>query len=94
MIDRFRDPASRQCFEGERVHGVGWEQIQKVARRKLLMVMGATRLNDLRSPPNNRLEELKEDRAGQHSIRVNDQWRVCFVWTDQGATQIEVTDYH
>lgn len=58
------------------------------------MVNAATQLNDLRVPPGNRLEELEDDREGQHSIRINDQFRVCFVWKDQDAYEVEVTDYH
>ncbi|MBA1263708.1 plasmid maintenance system killer protein [Pseudomonas stutzeri] len=54
----------------------------------------ATELRDLRSPPGNRLEPLQGNRAGQHSIRINDQWRICFVWTDAGPTQVEIVDYH
>ena len=65
-----------------------------VARRKLRMLDAATRLDDLKVPPGNRLEALSGDRLGQHSIRVNDQWRVCFVWRDSGAHEVEVTDYH
>ncbi len=65
-----------------------------VARRKLRMLDAATRLDDLKVPPGNRLEALSGDRLGQHSIRVNDQWRVCFVWRDGGAHDVEVTDYH
>ena len=61
---------------------------------RLQRVVAATRLSDLRVPPSHRLKALRGNRAGQHSIRINDQWRVCFVWTDQGATEIEVTDYH
>ncbi len=58
------------------------------------MLNAATELRDLRSPPGNRLEPLHGDRAGQHSIRINDQWRICFVWTDAGPTQVEIVDYH
>jgi len=58
------------------------------------MLHRATRLDDLRVPPNNKLEALKRDRQGQHSIRINDQWRVCFVWTGSDATQVEIIDYH
>ena len=65
-----------------------------VARRKLRMLDAATRLDDLKVPPGNRLEALSGDRLGQHSIRVNDQLRVCFVWRDGGAHDVEVTDYH
>ena len=64
------------------------------ARRKLVMLDAAVRLEDLRAPPANRLEALKADRAGQHSIRVNDQFRLCFVWTDDGPAEVEFVDYH
>jgi toxin HigB-1 len=66
----------------------------RVAQRKLDMVNAADALDDLKVPPKNRLEKLTKDRAGQHAIRINDQYRVCFVWTDAGAEQVEVTDYH
>jgi proteic killer suppression protein len=65
-----------------------------VALRKLDMLHATVLLGDLRSPPGNRLEELKGDRKGQHSIRINDQFRVCFVWTEKGPTQVEIADYH
>jgi proteic killer suppression protein len=65
-----------------------------VARRKLLMVDGAHSLHDLQSPPANHLEALKKDRRGQHTIRINDQSRVCFVWMDGHAHQVEIVDYH
>ena len=68
--------------------------ILKVARRKLTMLDAAARLEDLRAPPANRLEALKGDRKGQHSIQVNDQWRFCFVWTEIGPADVEFTDYH
>ena len=68
--------------------------IMKVARRKLTMLDAASKLDDLREPPANRLEALHGDRKGQHSIRVNDQWRFCFVWTDSGPMDVEFTDYH
>ena len=61
---------------------------------RLQRVVAADALSDLRAPPSHRLEALHGDRAGQHSIRINDQWRVCFIWTDQGAMEIEVVDYH
>jgi proteic killer suppression protein len=69
-------------------------QIQRVARRRLLLLHQARSLNDLRVPYGNRLEALKDDRAGQHSIRVNDQWRVCFRWQGQDAFDVEIVDYH
>jgi proteic killer suppression protein len=68
--------------------------IQNVALRKLRLLNGALDLNDLRVPPGNRLEVLKSDRIGQHSIRVNDQWRICFVWTAGGPKDVEIVDYH
>ena len=69
-------------------------ELTRVAERKLSQVVQALELNDLKVPPKNRLEALKGNRKGQHSIRINDQYRVCFVWTTQGARSIEVTDYH
>lgn len=66
----------------------------RVALRKLRQVGSADTLDDLRSPPGNRLELLKGDRAGQHSIRINDQWRICFRWTDAGPEEVEIVDYH
>lgn len=65
-----------------------------VATRKLAVLHAAAELRDLRSPPGNRLEALLGRRAGQHSIRISDQWRICFVWTDAGAEQVEIVDYH
>jgi toxin HigB-1 len=70
------------------------DNIIDVAHRKLDMINQAVRLNDLEAPPGNRLEKLKSDRAGQYSIRINDQFRVCFYWTEAGATDVEITDYH
>jgi proteic killer suppression protein len=69
-------------------------QIQRVARRKLLLLHQARRLDDLRAPPGNRLEALKGDRAGQYSIRINDQWRICFCWQGEDAFNVEIVDYH
>lgn len=68
--------------------------IARVARRKLRQLEIANRLDDLRVPPGNHLEALKGSRSGQHSIRINDQWRLCFRWTDSGAEEIEIVDYH
>ena len=68
--------------------------IQQTARRKLRMLNNARSLMDLRVPPANRLEALKRDRKGQHAIRINDQWRICFVWTDAGPANVEIVDYH
>jgi len=68
--------------------------VLRSAQRKLLMIDSALELRDLLSPPGNRLEPLKGDRKGQHSIRINDQWRICFVWKSDGAHDVEITDYH
>lgn len=71
-----------------------FRNIERVARRKLLQIHAATELATLRIPPGNQLEALKADRKGQHSIRVNDQWRICFVWKSDGAHSVEIVDYH
>ena len=71
-----------------------FRNIENVAQRKLQMLDDAVELRDLRSPPGNRLEALSGNRSGQQSIRINDQWRVCFVWTDGGPTNVEIVDYH
>ncbi|HET7681204.1 MAG TPA: type II toxin-antitoxin system RelE/ParE family toxin [Xanthobacteraceae bacterium] len=89
----FKDRATQAVFKGENPGGI-YSGMLKVARRKLAMVDAAVKLNDLKSPPGNNLHELTDDRAGQHSIRVNDQYRVCFVWSDDGVTDVEITDYH
>lgn len=68
--------------------------ISRVAARKLDQINAASRLDDLRAPPNNRLESLLGDRLGQHSIRINDQYRICFIWSSSGASQVEIVDYH
>ena len=70
------------------------QDIQRVAERKLIMLHRAAELNDLRVPPANRLEALKEDRRGQHSIRINDKWRICFEWQTNGVYNVEIVDYH
>lgn len=73
---------------------MGWQGVASVAMRKIDALRAATRLDDLRAPPSNRLELLRGDRAGQYSIRINDQWRVCFRWTAAGAEDVEIVDYH
>lgn len=70
------------------------KNIQRVARKKLVILDAAPRLNDLRIPPGNQFEALKGDRKGQHSIRINDQWQICFKWSDGDAYDVEITDYH
>ena len=71
-----------------------FKNIERVARRKLLMLNAATQLAALKVPPGNQLEPLKGNRRGQHSIRINDQWRICFVWKDDGVHDVEIVDYH
>ena len=93
MILDFRDREAELVWRGALSRKLPRE-IQQVARRKLRMVNNAKTLQDLRVPPANRLEALKGERKGQWSIRVNDQWRVCFVWNDGNASQVEVVDYH
>jgi toxin HigB-1 len=92
MIRSFRDVATARLFADEDVPR--FRGIERQARRKLLFLNSVGALNDLRSPPGNRLEALKRDRLGQHSIRINDQWRICFVWRDDGAENVEIVDYH
>lgn len=97
MIVSFHDRGTEDLFNGidsKAARRVCPSQIWSVARRKLNQINQAVVLNDLRAPPNNRLEQLKGDRQGQHSIRINDQYRVCFRWTEQGAADMEITDYH
>jgi len=93
VIRSFGDSATGWLSRRERVSSVD-PRIQRVALRKLRQLDAAVSLGDLRVPPGNRLEALKGDRAGQHSIRVNDQWRICFVWTDAGPEEVEIVDYH
>ncbi len=93
VIRAFRDRSTEKVWH--RQHVKQWSpQLQRAARRKLVQLSVAVDLNDLRVPPGNRLEVLTGDRQGQHSIRVNDQWRVCFVWTDAGPTDVQIVDYH
>jgi len=87
-------PVERFFLEGVVPRGAGWAGVAKVAARKLDMVDYAEVLSDLASPPGNRLEALRGHRAGFHSIRINDQWRVVFRWTTSGPTEVEIRDYH
>lgn len=92
MIRSFASRETEALFNRERSRRFG--SIERQARRKLLMLDAAEVLEDLRRPPGNRLEALHGDRAGQHSIRINDQWRLCFVWTKAGPQDVEIVDYH
>ncbi len=93
MIKSFKDAESEKLF-GRQVSRRLPIETQQIALRKLRMLNNAVTLNDLRIPPGNRLEKLAGDRAGQYSIRINDQWRVCFEWRDGDAWNVEITDYH
>ena len=92
MIRSFACQDTRDLFEGNRV--ARFANILAAAERKLTMLNAATELRDLQSPPGNRLEALAGDRAGQYSIRINGQWRLCFAWTDDGPVNVEIVDYH
>ena len=93
MIRSFACPETEKLFNDESSRRLPL-QIQRVARRKLLVLHQARSLNDLRVPYGNRLEALKDDRKGQHSIRINDQWRVCFRWQGEDVLDVEIVDYH
>ncbi|MYE45421.1 MAG: hypothetical protein F4X25_01460 [Chloroflexi bacterium] len=93
MIRSYRDRDTRAVAERRHVRKFP-QDIQRRAQRKLMILNNAVDLNDLRVPPGNRLEALSGDRDGQHSIRINDQWRVCFVWSEGNAWQVEIVDYH
>jgi proteic killer suppression protein len=94
-IESFGDRATERFFVTGRVGpGIGWASVRTIARRKLDMLHYAFKLSDLKSPPGNRLEALKGRLEGSHSIRINDQWRVVFVWTAEGPSRVRVVDYH
>lgn len=94
-IVSFSDTQTKRFYVEEKVpRNVGWSNCSRVALRKLTMLNGATVLLDLASPPGNRLETLRGDLAGFHSVRVNDQWRIVFRWTDQGPADVRIADYH
>lgn len=92
MIRSFRDARTEELFRDRDVPR--FRSIERVARRKLLYLHQARRLEDLKIPPGNRLEALKGDRKGQYSIRINDQWRICFAWKNGEAFDVEIVDYH
>ncbi len=93
MIKDFKDKQTELVWDGVVSKRLP-QTIQAVARRKLRMLNNAATLNDLRMPPANRLERLRCSRAGQYSIRINEQWRICFMWKDRDAYQVEIVDYH
>jgi proteic killer suppression protein len=93
VIRSFRDAETRKVFDRQRSRRLPLD-VQRRAYRKLLLLDAAESLDDLKVPPGNRLERLRRDRAGEQSIRINDQWRVCFKWKDGDAHEVEVCDYH
>jgi toxin HigB-1 len=93
MIRSFRDRDTERLFRRERVRKLP-PDVHRVALRKLVLLDAAESIEDLRVPPGNRLEMLTGDRAGQHSIRINDQWRVCFRWKEGDAEDVEIVNYH
>ncbi len=93
MIQSFACVETERIFQGDYSRRLP-TQIQAVARRKLRLVHAVVKLDELRIPPANRLEALKGQRKGQHSIRINDQWRICFSWTARGPAGVEIVDYH
>lgn len=92
MIQSFRDKDTQALYEGGSPRR--FRSFAAVAERKLAQLDAAQTLDFLRAPPGNRLEALKGNRSGQHSIRINDQWRICFVWTHSGPAEVEIVDYH
>ena len=93
MIRSFADTETEKIFQRTRSQKLP-DDIQRRALRKLVMIDAAMRLEDLQVPPGNRLEKLRGDRQGQHSIRINQQWRICFFWENGNAHEVEITDYH
>ena len=93
MIESFASKEAEKIFRGRPSRKLPTD-IQRTARRKLIYIDDAEDLNDLRTPPGNRLEKLGGERAGQYSIRINKQWRICFSWVDDRATNVEIVDYH
>lgn len=92
MIQSFKDRATRRFFEGHRIPA--FQRFADQAARRLVLLDSAETLRDLAALASNRLELLRGDRAGQHSIRINSQWRICFRWSDEGPCEVEIVDYH
>ncbi len=94
-IQSFADDLTESLFKGTTAKkAAGWHNISKITLRKLDMLQYAVQLSDLKSPPNNRLEALKGHLKGKYSIRINDQWRIIFKWTERGPKNVKITDYH
>jgi proteic killer suppression protein len=93
VLRSFADRDTERRWQRQHVRSFH-SRILRTALRKLVVLDAAVTLGDLRSPPGNRLEALRGDRSGQHSIRINDQWRICFVWTDSGPEEVEIVDHH
>ena len=93
MIKSFKGKETEKVFNGQFSKRLP-QDIQRIAERKLIMLHRSVNLNDLKIPPSNRLEALKRNRKGQHSIRINNQWRICFEWRKDGVSQVEIVDYH
>jgi proteic killer suppression protein len=93
MIRSFRDRDTERVFQRIRIRKLSVD-LQRAAQRKLVMIDAAAEIEDLRIPPGNRLEKLSGDREGQYSIRINDKWRICFIWRDGDAHDVEIVDYH
>ena len=94
VIKSFADESTKEFWDTGKGQGMPPADLRKASRKKLALLNAAARLDDLRIPPGNRLEELRHDRRGQHSIAINKQFRVCFVWRDGDAYDVEITDYH
>jgi len=94
MIKTFADRSTKEFWDTGRSQKMPPANLRKAAKKKLAMLNAAAKLADLRIPPGNRLEELRHDRKGQHSIAINDQYRICFIWRDSDAYDVEIADYH
>ena len=94
MIKTFADKGTKEFWDTGKSQGMPPPNLRSAAKKKLAMLHSAGKLEDLRIPPGNKMEALRRDREGQHSIRINDQFRVCFVWRNGDAYEVEITDYH